>query len=312
MYAQWKDLIDSLRGEAPLLTLSGTEEVKTLRTARGIWKKLWQYRTEKGQALLGIGGGSLLDVGGFCAATWKRGIPFISVPTTFVAQIDAAIGGKTALNFKSSKNLLGVYAEPQAIWSYRGFLATLSPRDLRSGWVEALKHALLVGGALWEALFNSRFTSLPEVPLLEALASVKIDIVTQDPHEEKRIRFVLNLGHTLGHVWEALSAPTDSPLTHGEAVAIGLLQEAYVSLKRGILSSQTLSALQTKLEQERLVTSLPPFTWKEWEKKLLQDKKIRNGQLYLPLLHGIGRVEVEPVTVEELREATRWYRYLTS
>lgn len=303
VYALWKPLVDRLRQESPLITLVGGEEAKSLPVARWLWKKLWQHRLDKGQAVLLIGGGSVLDIGGFCAATWKRGVPFIGVPTTFLAQIDAAIGGKTGLNFKGGKNWIGTYAQPLAILGYGGFLETLPMREVRAGWAEAIKHALLAGGALWERLQHHSFSELPSTELMAQLAAVKVDIVRQDPHEEKGIRPILNLGHTLGHVWEALSLRTENPLSHGEAVAIGLLQEGRLSLP-----PSELEALWTLLERAGLLNPLPPFSWKAWEKILLQDKKIRDGQLHMPVLHRIGQVEVRSVSLEALREATRWYR----
>lgn len=307
VYAYWKPLIDSLVGPAPLLTIQGGESVKTLPTARRLWKKLWQYRLDRGQVLFLIGGGSLLDVGAFCASTWKRGIPFVHIPTTFVAQIDAALGGKSGINFRGGKNLIGTFAQPAAIWGFTGFLETLPERELHSGWVEALKHALLAGGALWEELLATPFSTLPKAPLLERLAAVKLEIVTSDPIEQDQRR-LLNLGHTLGHVWEALSLGTEKPLTHGEAVALGLLQEAWLSHRRGLLPEPFFQQLYQKLQREELVLPLPPFTWQRWEGVLLQDKKIRAQQLYLPLWEAPGRAQVYPVEVEELRAAVRWYR----
>ncbi|MCX7607423.1 MAG: 3-dehydroquinate synthase [Bacteroidia bacterium] len=298
-----------MRGGCPLVTLVGGESAKSLPTTRRIWKKLWQYRVDKGQVVLLVGGGSLLDVGSFCCSTWKRGISYISVPTTLIAQIDAAIGGKTGINFKGAKNLIGTFWEPQALWVYVGFLRSLPERELRSGWVEVYKHALLVGGALWEEVQAQSFREVPDLCWVEKAAEVKLKWVAQDPREEKGIRLFLNLGHTLGHVWEALSLSTSAPLLHGEAVAIGLLQEAYVSMRRGLLSPLHFERIQQKLHSEGLMAPLPPFTWHQWEKVLLQDKKIWGGQLTLPLLRGPGEVERTVVSVEELRKAVQWYRH---
>lgn len=300
-----------LTGETPLITLQGGESVKTLPVARRIWKKLWQYRIDRGQVVLLVGGGSLLDVGAFCASTWKRGVPFVHMPTTFVAQIDASIGGKNGINFRGGKNLIGTFAEPVAIWGYVGFLKTLPQRELRAGWVEALKHALLAGGGLWGELLSTPFSSLPKAPLLEELATVKLKIVALDPLEKDQRR-LLNLGHTLGHVWEALSLRIEAPLTHGEAVALGLLQEAWLSHRKGLLAESFLYALLHKLQAEGFLQPLPPFTWRQWEQVLLQDKKMRAQQLYLPLLEAPGSAKVHPVTIEELRAAVRWYRSLLS
>ncbi len=309
VYKAWKGLLDELRRGVPLLTLEGGEPLKTLSKARWIWKKLYQYELDRSQPIGLIGGGSLLDIGGFCAATWKRGVPFISIPTSLIAQVDAAIGGKTGINLRRGKNLIGVFAQPHAIWVWPGFLDSLPRSELRSGWVEVFKHALIAGESLWEAVQPTSVEKPPPLPLLSEAAAVKVRIVQEDPLEEKRLRFVLNLGHTLGHLWESLSQSTKRPLLHGEAVAIGLSQEAYLSYRRGHLPEDTMENILTWLEKRQYLTPLPPFTWEKWEKLLSQDKKIRSGRLLLPLLRGPG--EVDPaveVGIQTLKEAVRWYR----
>lgn len=293
-----------------MITLEGGEVAKTLPVLRRLWKKLWQYRVDRGQVILLIGGGSILDVGGFAAATWKRGIPFISIPTTLIAQIDAALGGKVGINFRQGKNLIGTFAEAQAVWVWPDFLKTLPPRERRAGWIEALKHSLLHSETLWAQVYQTSFDAVPSVEMLRTLASVKVHIVAQDPYEKLGLRQALNLGHTLGHVWEALSHRTETPLLHGEAVAIGLVQELWVSMQRGHLSQSLWQALITKLRQEKMLLPLPPFTWRQWEAILFQDKKRREGQLYLPLLTGIGKWELTPVQPSELQSAVKAYKNL--
>ncbi len=309
VYRAWKPLVDSLRREAPLFTLEGGESLKTLPKARWMWKKLYQYQIDRGQAVGLVGGGSLLDLGGFCAATWKRGLKYVSVPTTLLSQVDAAIGGKTGLNFRRGKNLIGVYAQPEAIWVWPGFLESLPPAELRSGWIEVFKHALLVGGALWDEIQGVSVEATPSHVLLAEAVRVKVRIVEADPFEEEQGRYVLNLGHTLGHVWESLAAGTASPLLHGEAVAIGLAQEAYLSHRMGYLSESSLEAVIEWLRRRGYLRPLPPFSWAVWEKLLAQDKKFRAGRRFLPLLREIGdalpAVEVE---MSLLKEAVQWYR----
>ncbi|GIV23575.1 MAG: 3-dehydroquinate synthase [Bacteroidia bacterium] len=309
MYALWKPLIDTLRAGTPLLTVEGGEAMKTLPVVRRLWKKLWQYEVERQDVVVFIGGGSMLDVGGFVASTWKRGVPFVYVPTTLIAQVDAAIGGKTGINFKAGKNLIGTFAEPVAIWAYRGFLETLPAREVRSGWVEVLKHAMIVGGALWELVLARDFTQVPSLAILEQAAAVKWEIVAQDPTEKDRRR-VLNLGHTLGHVWESLSLSQAIPFTHGEAVAVGLVQEAWLSYQKGYLAPAHLDQLVEKIRSEKLLLPLPSFTWERWLKTLLQDKKRKAGRLYVPIWAAPGEVRIEPVRVQELQAAVRWYKKL--
>lgn len=308
MYARWKSLIDKLAGRAPVFTLSGDEENKGLPTARRIWKKLWQYEVDKGQAVLLVGGGALLDMGGFCASVWKRGIPFISVPTTLVAQIDAAIGGKTGINFRSGKNILGTFAQPAGIWIWAGFLSTMSPRALKAGWVEGYKHALLHSEDFLHKVESHSFSQPPSSNLLQQLVAVKWHIVQQDPYETQGTRQALNLGHTLGHVWEALSLRTEHPLLHGEAIAIGLWQEIYLSTQLFGLSPAILDRFTAKLQREKLLLPLPPHTKAIWEKFLLHDKKRISGQLYLPVLRAVGKAELQPVETKQLWRAVQAYR----
>lgn len=286
--------------------------MKELPALRRLWKKLWQYKVDRGQAILLIGGGSILDAGGFAAATWKRGVPFVSIPTTLVAQIDAAFGGKVGINFRQGKNLIGTFAPARAVWIWPDFLKTLPSRELRAGWVEALKHSLLHSEALWTQVRQIAFDSTPSIDMLRALISVKAHIVAQDPHENLGIRQALNLGHTLGHVWETLSHRTETPILHGEAVAIGLVQETWLSLQRGYLAPPLWEALTEKLRQEKLLLPLPPFTWRQWANLLLQDKKLRDGQLYLPLLIDAGKWQLTPLQISEIQAAVKAYKRLLS
>ncbi|MCS7298049.1 MAG: 3-dehydroquinate synthase family protein [Bacteroidia bacterium] len=312
VYTLWKELVDKLRGKAPLIILPEGENAKELPVLRRLWKKLWQYQVDKGQTILCIGGGSTLDVCGFAAATWKRGIPFVSVPSTLIAQIDAAFGGKVGINFKKGKNLIGTYTQPKAIWVYPGFLHTLPPPALRAGWVEAYKHALIEGGTLQEEVHSTSFRTIPSLELLRRLVQVKERLVAEDPYEEQGRRQVLNLGHTLGHVWESLSLQTEKPLLHGEAVAIGLVQELYVSVKRGELAESFWMNVVGKWRTEGLLLPLPPFTWRIWEKFLLQDKKIRDGRIFLPLFLQGGRIVLSAVSIDELRFSIKAYKELIS
>jgi len=308
-YTYWKAFIDELRSPSSLLTIQGDETCKTLPKARWLWKKFYQYGIDRGQAVGLIGGGSVLDLGGFCAATWKRGVPAIYVPTTLLAMVDASIGGKTGINFRRGKNLIGVFAPPLLIGIWPEFLKSLSAAELRSGWAEVFKHGLIGGGSLWEALEHVSVGMLPATSLIREAVAVKLQIVQQDPHETQRLRYILNLGHTLGHVWETMAASVGRPLLHGEAVAIGLAQEAYLSHHIGYLPEKDWQALLQWLHRNDYLRPLPPFSWRTWEKMLLQDKKVRAGTLYMPLLIGIGKVSpAEVLAIDQLKAAVRWYK----
>ncbi len=212
-----------------LIKVPAGEQFKILSTCEIIWKALLENNIDRNALCINLGGGVIGDMGGFCAATYKRGIRFVQVPTTLLSQVDASIGGKLAIDFSAVKNSIGVFVQPEAVLVDSEFLKTLSPRELLSGFAEIIKHALIYDKALWKKL-KTIDTLTPEtvseiiIPSLE----VKKIIVEQDPFE-RNVRKALNFGHTIGHAIESYSFSTDAPLTHGEAIAIGMLCELALS-----------------------------------------------------------------------------------
>ena len=203
---------------------------KTLSTCAHIWQAMLEARLDRSALVVNLGGGVIGDMGGFCAATYKRGTDFVQVPTTLLAMTDAAIGGKVGVDFQGIKNVIGVFRMPAAVFADPAFLKTLPERELRSGFAEVVKHGCIGEPAWWSQLaalpagFESSWHTDDWTALLERSIAVKLRVVAEDPLE-KGLRAVLNFGHTIGHALESYFLNTADPLTHGEAVAIGMYCE---------------------------------------------------------------------------------------
>lgn len=213
----------------PVLWLEVTEENKSLETVSRIWDFLFEHAITRRGLLICIGGGALTDMGGFAAATYKRGMSYINVPTTLLAMIDAASGGKTGINYRGIKNSIGAFAAPRATILCPEWLSTLSPQQFLSGFAEMLKTGLIDGQALWNGLLQYDLDKMDTAslsPLIADCMAVKRRIVAQDP-QENGIRKVLNFGHTFGH---ALERKMQVP--HGYAVLYGMIAELYLSVTR--------------------------------------------------------------------------------
>ncbi len=213
----------------PVLWLEVTEENKSLETVSRIWDFLFEHAITRRGLLICIGGGALTDMGGFAAATYKRGMSYINVPTTLLAMIDAASGGKTGINYRGIKNSIGAFAAPRATILCPEWLSTLSPQQFLSGFAEMLKTGLIDGQALWNGLLQYDLDKMDTAslsPLIADCMAVKLRIVAQDP-QENGIRKVLNFGHTFGH---ALERKMQVP--HGYAVLYGMIAELYLSVTR--------------------------------------------------------------------------------
>ncbi len=209
-------------------TSTQMETLKTLQTCEAIWQAMFEARLDRKALVINLGGGVVGDMGGFCAATYKRGIDFIQIPTTLLAMTDAAIGGKLGVDFQGIKNAVGVFQNPAAVFIDPVFLKTLPERELHSGFAEVLKHALIGNRALWKKIQSMPAGSLATTDWAGLLAdsiAVKTKIVSADPREAG-IRALLNFGHTIGHALESYFLQTEHPLTHGEAVAIGMFCES--------------------------------------------------------------------------------------
>ena len=210
----------------------GAEDVhKTLETLASVWMSLSTQGATRHSLLINLGGGMVTDLGGFAAATFKRGIAYINIPTTLLAMVDASVGGKTGINFNGLKNEIGSFAPANSVLIETEFLRTLDAHNFFSGYAEMLKHGLISNTAHWAELLNFNTSDIDYTALKQLVGrsvQVKEDIVEQDPFEHG-IRKALNLGHTVGHAFESMALAENRPVLHGYAVAWGIVCELYLS-----------------------------------------------------------------------------------
>ena len=293
----------SKRGfNATLLLLPAGEEAKALVQVEDLYRQLLELNCDKDTLLLALGGGTVGDVTGFVAATFLRGISYIQVPTTLLAMVDSAIGGKTGVNLPQGKNLVGSIYQPQAVAVDPAVLATLPHWEVVSGLAEVLKYGAIRDREFWFYLSANldALIALGQEPLLEAIrksCAIKAGIVVQDEHEQD-LRRILNFGHTVGHALENLSGY--GQLTHGEAVALGMLCAGEISHRRGLIDDDDWRSLSTTLRRLPLPDS-PSIAGAKVLDVIRRDKKVRSGRLHFVLLEGLGKaVIVDDVTDEEI------------
>lgn len=293
-------LLDSLRsgGFDPIVVeIPDGEQYKNLDTLRSLYDKFIAAHLERHSLAVGLGGGVIGDMAGLAAATYMRGVPFVQVPTTLLAMVDASIGGKVAVDHPAGKNLIGAFKFPYAVIADPDMLATLPAEELRSGLAEVIKHAIIGDAELFDRI------ALREVnaDIIARAMRVKIAHVERDPYEEN-VRAHLNLGHTFGHALETLSAYR---LRHGYAVAIGMAIAARLAFRTGRCDVTTRDRIVALLQAKLLPTQAPAeFGADQIMEAMGADKKIREGKLRLILPRAIGEVElVDDVAERDLLAA---------
>jgi len=295
-----------------IIEIEQGEENKTVETCTAVWESLVELNIDRKALLINVGGGMVCDLGGFVASTYKRGIDFVNIPTSLLAMVDASVGTKTGVNLGGLKNMIGSFSQPQMVLIDTAFLETLPGNQMRSGLAEMFKHGLIADASYWNQLKNlGELTTEDLLLLIYHSVSIKNEIVLQDPFEEN-VRKLLNFGHTLGHVIETYSHSGKGiqPLLHGEAIAIGMILEAFISYKKDLLTKN--SYLEIK-ETLNLMFENIVFTENDIEictHLLIHDKKNVNGIVQFTLLNGIGKgVFNEVVESELITEAFNDYLY---
>ena len=277
---------------AGIIVIGATDTHKNLDSLADVWRQLGEGGASRHSLLINLGGGMVTDLGGFAASTFKRGIDFINIPTTLLSMVDAAVGGKTGINFNGLKNEVGVFNESFAVVIDTNFLRTLDAENLNSGYAEMLKHSLLSNVDMWAEHLRFNLEN-PDYQVLQKLVAdsiaVKQRIVTEDPHE-KGIRKALNLGHTAGHAIESLALEMEQPILHGYAVAWGLAAELYLS---AVLKGFPTDKMRQTINFVRQHYGRVGFTCKQYDKLLAymtHDKKNVGGVINFTLLAGIGDI----------------------
>ena len=317
---------------AEIIEIKSGETNKNIETCSQIWERLSDSGADRKSLLINLGGGVITDIGGFSSSTYKRGIDFINIPTTLLSQVDASAGGKTGINLKNIKNQVGVFSNPKAVFIYPGFLKTLDKRQLLSGFSEVIKHGLIADTSYWDEIKSDKFVIFdPLSPVWKDIIArsveIKNNIVLKDP-KEKGERKVLNFGHTIGHALESYSLEKDTvPLLHGEAIAIGMICESYLSWKMLGLSRTELDDIVAFI----LLHYKPYPLETKADTKLIElmkhDKKnvtphasprqvggwslvrVKRDQINFTLLSQIGKPVInENCGVELIEEALKFYR----
>ncbi|WP_311322060.1 3-dehydroquinate synthase [Capnocytophaga leadbetteri] len=293
-----------------IIEIEAGETHKHIDTCTQVWYALSELGADRKSLLINIGGGVVTDLGGFVASTYMRGIPFINIPTSLLAMVDASVGGKTGVDLGALKNLVGVINNPQGVVIYPDFLATLPTEELRSGMAEMFKHGLISDEAYWHKMCNlSELTEAHLGSLIYESVIIKNEVVSQDP-TEKGLRKTLNYGHTLGHAIESycLQNPNRERLLHGEAIAIGMVLATYLSVKELGFSMEKCDQVKAVLGE---YFKKQDFTYEEITDicQLMRfDKKNVGGNVHFVLLEAIGKPKIDCIVpYEEIYKAFEYY-----
>jgi len=293
--------------DAVPIVLPPGEQSKTLDASKRILDVLARHRFERSSFLFALGGGVVGDITGFAAAIYQRGIPFIQIPTTLIAQSDSSVGGKTGVDHRLGKNLIGAFYQPKEVWIDPLTLRTLPRREWAAGLAEVIKYGIIADEKFFSYLERKMPDLLKRQPDIVAAAvkrscEIKADVVTADERESDRRR-ILNYGHTIGHALETLGRYES--LIHGEAVGIGLVQEADLACFLGICDQTVVQRIQAVVRTAGLPDRMPQWPSAKIWKAMLHDKKVSGGQVVGVWPEQIGQVRMMPIDEQMFRQ---WHR----
>lgn len=287
--------------EVPIIEIPEGEESKSLEIVAQLYEELLQHNADRQSLLLNVGGGVISDIGGFVASTYKRGIDFINIPTTVMAQVDAAMGGKCGIDLIDVKNAVGLFSWPLSVLVFTGFLDTLPEKELKSGFAEMLKHALIADADYWEALTHVNPNEASHIAVFVKRSNeIKSEITNEDPNE-RSVRKKLNYGHTIGHAIESFFLKKTEPITHGNAVGWGMVLENRIAVKLDMLSASLAQTIEKRILD--IFGPLPYFSKEELEQIfqfILNDKKNKNGVFHFSLITDIGQCSFQVEVSDEI------------
>lgn len=294
-----------------LIKISSGEINKTLVTCSHIWQAMTDQLMDRQSLLINLGGGVIGDMGGFCAATYKRGIDFINVPTTLLSMVDASVGGKLGIDFGHFKNHIGLFQSPHAVLIDPRFLETLPKRELLSGYAEVIKHALITSTNDWDNILSFSLDAPHWESLIQRAVEIKSAVVNKD-WKEQGLRKTLNFGHTIGHAIESYFLDKeDVTVLHGEGVAAGIICELYLSTQNTHFPLKDLQQIE-----KYILNIYGKITINENENMAIaqlatHDKKNTNGEIRGVLLENIGKPVIDSViSTEEIINAFQYYNSL--
>lgn len=306
--------------EAQLIVIPAGDDNKTISSIATVWEALSQNGATRHSLLINIAGGMVTDLGGFAAASFKRGINFINIPTTLLSQVDASVGGKTGINFCGYKNEIGAFCDADTVIISSEFLKTLDAENILSGYAEMLKHALLKDNEMLAEHLNFNFNSLLvgesegaydklQSMVAESIA-VKQKVVTEDPHE-KGIRKALNLGHTFGHAFESWAMRHNCSVLHGYAVAWGVICELYLSAKKCDFPTDKLHQVASFIKENYGKLGVTCDDYPELLELMTHDKKnTSSSSINFTLLGNVGDIRInQTASKEEIEDALDFYLF---
>ena len=296
--------------QAQRVVIPANDSNKNLENLAQVWKFLTKNGATRHSLLINLGGGMITDLGGFAAATYKRGIAYINIPTTLLGSVDAAVGGKTGINFGGYKNEIGAFYPALHIIISAEFLNTLTQKDILSGYAEMIKHGLLDSEAIWDRTINFDLHTI-DYNLLNDLVMesvlIKQRIVEKDPFE-KNIRKALNLGHTIGHAFESFALDNDRAVPHGYAVAWGLVAELYLSHKLCNFPKETLDLVTQFIKQNYGTFEFNREDYNTLYQLMVHDKKNVGDTINFTLLGDVGNIQIDQTADRRMiEEALDYY-----
>jgi 3-dehydroquinate synthase len=303
-------VVESLRSagfSVAVVEIPEGEAAKTLAVAARVWDELLAARLDRSSTVLALGGGAVGDLAGFVSATYMRGMNFVQLPTTVLAQVDASIGGKTAIDHPRAKNLIGAFHQPRLVMVDPLVVRTLPEREFRSGLAEMVKHGIVLDAAYFDEMEQGAARLLARDPItLERLIGgscrLKAAVIERDPEEKTDLRFALNYGHTIGHALEAVTKY--GRWTHGEAVALGIVAEARLARRLSVAPADVVARQERQLETLGLPTRVGSIDADDVLAAIGRDKKARDGRIPFILAPAIGRFQlVYDVTADQVRAA---------
>ena len=273
-----------------ILKIKSGEKNKNINSCIKIWGELTNNKFDRNSLIINLGGGVITDMGGFIAATYKRGIDFINIPTTLLAQVDASVGGKLGIDFNSYKNQIGVFKESKFTFIDTKFLLTLSKRELNSGYAEIIKHCLIKDKSKFNEIYNQKLDKNNWENIIKHSIDIKSIIVKSDL-KENGLRKILNFGHTIGHAIESTYMNKEKKLLHGEAIAIGMICESYISYKLKKLKFDELKKISNIII--KIFNPKKINFFEEIIEKSYQDKKNINNKIKICVLNEIGKCKYD-------------------
>jgi 3-dehydroquinate synthase len=294
-----------------MISVPAGEKSKNINTALFLWRHLNSKQADRKSLLINLGGGMITDLGGFVASTYKRGIDFLNIPTTLLAQVDASIGGKTGIDLDDFKNIVGVFSNPVSVIISADFLTTLDTRQIMSGFAEMIKHSLIFSKSSWSKIksINPEQIDFDFLQILiKESVDIKNDFVKQDPYEKLGIREALNFGHTIGHAVETFLNKKGVQIFHGEAVAIGMISELFISNKILGFNFERLFEISEYLATHFRSFDIAYDDYEEIIQIMRHDKKNKNNEIIFTLLKDIGDYALDQrCSVDEIIQSLNFY-----